>query len=365
MDRLDELLTYLERTIDTDHLDHVTNVLSDQLDYKPLDTIPLRVAYPLEEFPPYTMAETHEDMGKMMYNELRACVVQLESKDYSLPMIRTNYGVGTLPSLFGLHSRLVNNNMPWVDHLESEEQVRELISKGVPDLDAGFGKQVSLTHEFYREKLSHYPKCSQYIHVFHPDLQGPFDIAHLVYGPDIYTAVYDDDELIHSLMDLCTETYIKFMERIKTEINDEIDGKCYHWGALYGGKVVLRDDSPVNLSLDMYKEFAKQYDDRILDHFGTGSMHFCGRADQWIFEMAATPNLLSLNFGWMEKLVFGQEYLDFIMPELSKNKKSIISYTLTEKELETFDFEKYNTGINFAVNFPTKEKALAALKKYR
>ena len=68
----------------------------------------------------------------------------------------------------------------------------------------------------------------------------------------------------------------------------------------------------------MYKEFAKQYDDRILDHFGTGSMHFCGRADQWIFEMAATPNLLSLNFGWMEKLLFVQEYLDFIMPELSK-----------------------------------------------
>ncbi len=364
MEKLNKILTYLESIIDTDHLDHVEHVLQNVIDYQPQDTIPLRVSYPCPEWAPYPYPETVNDMAKMMYNELVAALPSIEAKDYGIPMIRANYGVGTFASLFGLKSRILSTNLPWVDHLENDDEVRRLIEKGIPSLENGFGKQVALTHEFYREQLAKYPKCSKYIHIYHPDLQGPFDDAHLIYGPEIYTALYDDDELISELLTLITDTYIKFMEWIKPQITDGANGNCYHWGTIYGGNIVLRDDSPVNLSSDMYQEFAKKYDDRLLAHFKTGSMHFCGRADQWIFDMIESKNLRALNFGHMEKLVFGMEYLEFLKPALQKHHMPIVGYTLLQKEMDSFDFHKFNCGINYAVAFASKHDAMEALQKY-
>ena len=46
-------------------------------------------------------------------------------------------------------------------------------------------------------------------------------------------------------------------------------------------------------------------------------MHFCGRADHWIFDMAENGNLKGLNFGYMENLIFGQEYLDFLFDKVT------------------------------------------------
>ena len=209
----------------------------------------------------------------MMYNELLASLCTFEIKDYSMAMIRANYGVGTLPSAFGAESVIAGDNMPWVKHL-SKDEIKAIIANGVPDSDAGFGKRIVETYEFYKETLSKYPKCNEVIRLFHPDFQGPLDLAHMLWGSDIYMDMYDEPELVHDLLKLVTETYIDRMKKIKPYLNDETDGFNFHWSHLYPGSIVLRNDSAVNLSNDMYKEFAMKYDDMIYDAFGKASMHF-------------------------------------------------------------------------------------------
>ena len=213
MDNLNKMLEYLENIIDVDKCSEILKEEENVLNYKPMEKINVRVLYnPCMKA--YGMQEMHESIEKMMYNELVSCVPHIQSGT-GIPMIRANYGVGTLPSLFGLSCKILNNNMPWVEHV-TKDQVKEIISKGIPNLDTGFGRRLTLTHEFYQEKLEKYPKCRDFIKIYHPDFQGPLDVAHLIYGSDIYMDMYDEPELVHELLELVTDTYIEIMKRTKS-----------------------------------------------------------------------------------------------------------------------------------------------------
>lgn len=357
MDNLHAILSYLEETIDPDHFKEAVKVCKQAMRFEPTDRLCVGVGAPIEkQFPGYSIEEIHEDMAKMLCNELCGCIAPIEAKDAGLPMIRANYGVGTLPSAFGLKSHIVNGNMPWVEHA-SKEDLQRIIEKGVPEGDAGYGKKVIETYEFYNETLAKYPKCKEVIKLYHPDFQGSLDVAHLMYGSDIYIDMYEDPDFVHALLELVTDTYIDRMKKVKTYLNDEEDGFHYHWGTLYPGRLTLRNDSAVNLSPDMYEEFVQPYDDKIMNALGKSSVHFCGRADQIVFKMAESENILGLNFGYMPNVEFGEAYLDFIAPVFTEKKIANMGYVITKEELDAMDFTKYGTGISFKVYVSTMEEA--------
>ncbi|QUH30610.1 uroporphyrinogen decarboxylase/cobalamine-independent methonine synthase family protein [Vallitalea guaymasensis] len=357
------VLQYLEDKIDMDHLDMVEKTIEDALSYKKVDFIPLSVTFPQTEFQALPYVEAFNDMESMFYNELVSCINTVCVKDYSLLVARSNYGVGTLPSLFGLKSRVVQStNLPWVDHVELNE-IKNIISKGVPDLDTGFGKRIIETYEYYREQLSHYEKCNESIKLYHPDLQGPFDVAHLMWGADIYMAMYDSPDLVHELLSLVTETYIEYMKKIKPYLNDERGNDySYHWGTLYRGKIVLRNDSAVNVSKGMYQEFIQPYDERILEEFGSGSIHFCGRADQIVVDMAYTKGNEAMNFGYMDNVQFGEEYLKLLKKPFMEKNIPIINYHLTKEEYKNYK-NSFDTGITLKTSVDTYEEAVSILRK--
>ena len=121
MKQLHELLTYLESIIDIDHYNNAIEHHKKTMRFEENGGLCIKINYPGEEFKPFPMEEIHQDMAKMMYNELIASVSTFEIKDSSLATIRANYGVGTLPSAFGAESSIVNGNMPWVKHLSKDE----------------------------------------------------------------------------------------------------------------------------------------------------------------------------------------------------------------------------------------------------
>ncbi len=353
MKELDSILQYYEDLIDIEKYHKSLERQKRCYSFEHLDRICLEAPYPCTNFKGYTMQETHDDMAKMMFNELISCHSYIEIDNNGLPMIRANYGVGTLPSEFGAKSKIVNGNMPWVDHLEHDEILR-LIDKGVPVIGKGFFQKLCDTYEFYKETLSKYPKCSEAIRLYHPDFQGPFDVAHLLYGSDIYYEMYDDPDTVHALMSVVTDTYIERMKQIKPLLNDEYDGFNMHWRNLFPGSLLIRNDTAVNISADMYNEFVKPYDERIMAEFGPSSIHFCGRADHWIFEMAKSKNIVGYNFGYMKNLVFGKEYLDFLSSEFTDKRKPIIQYSIRKEDLEILNCPKYQTGISY--HYPTRSK---------
>ncbi|MCK9479635.1 MAG: hypothetical protein M0R40_09110 [Firmicutes bacterium] len=357
MQKLIELLNYIESIIDLEHIEKTKKMLERNLSYKENHRPIFKVGYPVNEFLPFPYGEAVNDMEKMMYNELRGCLCQIENKDDGVPCIRANYGVGILPSVFGLNCRIVNNSMPWVDHIDNLDDVKKVISGGVPNFNNGLGKKVIETYEFFNEMLDKYPKCREGITMTHPDFKGPFDVAHLIVGSDLYYTVYDDPDMVFELLDLIVETYILFMRKVKHGINDEYNENCYHWGNLFGGKVLLRDDTPVNLSVDLYKEFVRPFDAKVLKAFGGGSIHYCGKAEHWVLEMAKTPNLKGLNFGTVPGLKYGQGFLKQIVPTLSEQKVPIVAYRIAKAELDEIEFNRFKNGITYAISFDTREIA--------
>ena len=68
-----------------------------------------------------------------------------------------------------------------------------------------------------------------------------------------------------------------------------------HWGILYHrGSILLRDDSAMNLSPELYREYALPYDSELLSCYG-GAVHFCGRGDHYVEELSCAEGLYGIN----------------------------------------------------------------------
>jgi hypothetical protein len=144
--------------------------------------------------------------------------------------------------------------------------------------------------EICAEVFEKYPKIKKYVKVYHPDLQGPLDICELLWGGEIFYAMYDEPELVHAMLRLVTDTYIEFIEKWfkmfppSAEMNP-------HWGMLWHrGAITLRNDSAMNLSPALYREYAMPYDGELLARYG-GAEHFCGRGDHYIELLSTLPGL--------------------------------------------------------------------------
>jgi len=165
----------------------------------------------------------------------------------------------------------------------------------------GWGRQVFETGEYFKEMLAPYPKLSEAVWIYHPDLQGPVDIAELLLGSHLLLAFYDRPDDVKALMELLTDTYVHFMKRWFELVPPRGDGRYMaHWGRFFKGGVVLRGDSLVNLSPEIYAEFVKPCDERVLAEFGGGVMHFCGRVDHCIDIMTDSEHLTAVNMSQPE-----------------------------------------------------------------
>jgi uroporphyrinogen-III decarboxylase len=107
------------------------------------------------------------------------------------------------------------------------------------------------------------------------------DIVELLWGSDLFLDVVDRPELVHALLQLVTDTYIRFMQAWEA-IVPPANGHAVHWGAMHAGRIMLRDDSAMNFSPGMFDEFIRPYDQELLQTCGEGAVHFCGRGDHYI-----------------------------------------------------------------------------------
>jgi len=304
MTELHEVLDYLEAALDPAHVESVRARSVAALRYQAVNRPPLSLFFPFDarRWQPYTYAEAFDDPAKMMVNELLksfgSAVNSAELKDDFPIAIRSNHGVGIIASLFGLNCRIVFDNMPWVDHLASVDDVRALVERGLPDLRGGLVAKVLAAHEFYQDALAGRPNCRRCIRITQPDLQGPFDIAHLIWGPDIYTAFYDEPQLVRALLDLVTEAYVGVWRLLQPTLADRASDDCvYLHGQIIKGHALIKDDSAINLRPEMYRDFVRPCDARILAAVGGGGVHFCGRADHLREHILSLEGLQCLDFG--------------------------------------------------------------------
>jgi hypothetical protein len=302
-EKLNKLLSYLDETINLEHVNTVEKMHLATIHYQEVPCLPLTVIFPVDDHQLFPYHEAFSDPEKMLYNELlwsfSSIYNSVRIKDHFPLHIRSNHGVGIIASLFGATCRIINDNMPWVDPLNGLKDLKKLILKGIPENDAGLGNQVLQTYQFFQDKLKSYPKCYQAIKLSQPDLQGPFDIAHLLMGTELFYLIYDHSDLIHELLQIITQTYIRFKQYITPWLNDQASGKdVYAHGCICGGNIIIKDDTAaVTLSENLYREFSKTYNEEILSTFSGGSIHHCGLEREWHFSQFSSAWLKGINYG--------------------------------------------------------------------
>ena len=365
---LDSLLSFIEKNINLKHLQKVEKVHLDSLTFQTVPLLPLTVIPIIDQSLLFPYAEAFQDPYKMMYNELlQTCggsvYSSIQTKDFFPLHIRSNHGIGIIPSLFGLSSKILYNNMPWVEHFDSRDEVKRIIQKGIPDLNKGLVERVIQTHHFYLDKLKNYPLCSQGIKVSQPDMQGPFDIAHLMLGTDIFYLVYENPLLLHELLELITETYIRLRKYIDKLLTDKTIGDAvYVHGAIYLGQVVIKDDTAVvNLSPEMYDEFSWQYNKKIFTEF-RGSLHSCGKMKDWLYDIIDDNNLMSINYGNPEMQNFQNIY-----KRNKGNHMSIIGWGHNQDFFfldEVFN-NNIKTGLSLSCQVKNVNEGIKCVDKYK
>jgi hypothetical protein len=229
------------------------------------------------------------DEPLMLLDQLAAVNAIVHARNQRVPNIRCNYGTGILSSLFGpelfwMPEEL--DTLPTTRALAGADPIGALLVGGEPDLDSGWGARVFATAEFFKETLAPYPKLAEVVWIYHPDLQGPVDIAELMLGEHLLLGFYDRPEEVRAVLELVTRTYIRFMKRWLALVPPREGGRfSAHWERLIPGQIMLRGDSLVNLSPEVYAEFVRPCDERILAELGGGAMHYCGKADHCLEAM--------------------------------------------------------------------------------
>lgn len=211
--------------------------------------------------------------------------------------IRANYGTGIMSSLFGAEFFMMPrelNTLPITHSFNDTDVIRRLVNEGKPNLENALGKKVYDFGEMCLEIFRNYPKIAKYVFVYHPDTQGPLDIAELLWGSEMFYSLYDDPDLVHQFLQLITDTYVDFLDRWFKMYPNRQDINV-HWNYWIKGGICLRNDSAINLSPEQYSEFGLKYDKYLFDRYDGGLLHYCGKGDHFIGIAAANTKLTGIN----------------------------------------------------------------------
>ena len=295
------LLEDIERRIDPeteeDFVDQWKNFIYD--DFKGDVFVPVRkkLSPASVNLPAVNINDALEDYDLMLRHQMQGVSAALNSTRHNLS-VRSNYGTGITTSIFGAEIFKMpykNNTLPTTYSLNDTDKITKIVERGMPDINTGFGKNVFEFGELCREVFEKYPKIKKYVTAYHPDTQGPLDTCELLWGCEMFYAMYDEPELVHDMLRLVTDTYKAVLDKWYSIFprNPEFNP---HWSNIYHrGSIVLRDDSAMNLSPELYTEFGAPYDNELLETYDGGVIHFCGRGDHYIDIIAKMPKLYGIN----------------------------------------------------------------------
>jgi len=260
-----------------------------------------KVRPPRTEWPKVGINDALEDFDLMALHQYRLCSDLLASGGGNLLQVRANYGTPIIPSLFGAKLFVMPRE---ADTLPAnwplgEDGVLRLLDHGVPDVLGALGGCALGMGAHFREIGADWPKIGQFVQIYHPDAQGPMDLCELLWGSTLFCALIEKPDRVRALLELVTQTYYEFLQAWQG-VCPFHPGCNPHWGMLVKGAIFLREDSCMNLSPGMVREFVVPHDQRLLREFGGGAVHFCGHGDHFVDLLTAMDGVSAVNISQPE-----------------------------------------------------------------
>ena len=235
-------------------------------------------------WPGVSINRAQVDLEAMVQQQYGGCSGTLAGGGGALMCVRANYGTAIIPTLFGAELFVMDEQLNTLQTASplGADAMAAMVERGIPDVEAGLGAAVMAAGRRYAQIAAQYPKIGKYVHIYHADMQGPMDLCEMLWGSEMFMDLIDRPDLVHAVLTLVTETYVRFMKAWDEIVGTHDRDWTIHWGMMQRGRIMLRTDSGMNLSPAIYDEFIRPYDERLLRELGAGAVHFCGRGSHYI-----------------------------------------------------------------------------------
>jgi len=366
--QLKELLTYLDGNLDERRISNAEKLHCDSLNYQQVGRLPVIAAYPYPQdakFQPFPHGEIFDNPEKMLFNQL---VSAFDSSVYlscelgdDLPItVRADFGCVLIASMFGAQVEQVEDNPPWIRHGEEKISYEQIIQTPVSDFSKGLIAKVAGRYKFYIDVLKDYPRLLSLTNIVLPDLQGPFDNLELLRGSDIFLDMYSQRELFLKAMAVMTDAQIGLAKYFSQFVSNRIEGFSFQHGFALKGGILIRNDTSIMISPQMYDELVAPFDEKILKTFG-GGIHSCGNVNNIVSYFVSLESAQCFDFGQSEL-----NDVKSVYRVASKKKVGLTRITVSEEDIiGGHILRQYPTGISLIFRADSFEHAKKVLAGYR
>ncbi len=243
-----------------------------------------------ERITEYDLQQIFTDKTKMLCREARGACATGNGRSDSVPSIRANLGTGIMLACLGLEQETFPDKMPWLHERLTKAQISKLTPDDIKQRGS-FARGMEMMR-YFKETIG------DSLPIFAMDTQGPFDLAHLMMGDDIFLELYDDPPFIHHLMGICLEIGIRTHRWMKDAIGEPMTAH-HHSNSIYSDSFGIRicEDTTALLGNEQIREFAIPYSKRLAREFGNAWVHYCGYNEFLTDAILEQPEFKALNFG--------------------------------------------------------------------
>jgi hypothetical protein len=237
-----------------------------------------------------TWEERLADPDAMLEAQLAELEPHLRMEDDRVSSVRVEFGTAQVAAAFGCSIFQPVNNLPCAgSHVLSS--ANDAFKLQQPDINAGWYARAWDWMARWKERLPAWVRLGL------PDIQSPFNSAHLIRGNDILTDFYDEPAAVDRLLDVVTDFMLAVVDKAWSVIGRD-DGWFPDWGGLWKGRARISNCSMHMISPAFYRAHVLPRDARFLEAVGGGRVHYCGSWPEVIREYHGLPGLTGLDFDW-------------------------------------------------------------------
>jgi hypothetical protein len=260
---------------------------------------PSLILIPVGSAPLYDTTEyiaRFRDPAKMWKAEIDRAQPITDWPTDGIATVRPNLGTIFVPALVGQRYLVRDGQMPWVVGGLSREAIRAV--RGAPIAKADV---MQLAEKFYHIHATSDQVC---VAAYHPDTQGVFDVAHLLYGDDIFLDLMDPDgqAWIDELMEISLDLVVRTTRQIKRLLGESdttmIHGHATPQGVCFSDAGIrISEDTATLLSPGTIERFVLPMIEKATSPFGRAFIHYCGRHTAFFDMLCRMPCVCAIDLG--------------------------------------------------------------------
>ena len=278
----------------------------------------------------YNPRQRFYDKRKMLFEQLWGMVSTARSESDAQPSASVDLGAGFAPSILGLEQLVFEDKDPWLQERLSKEQISAIDSQDLGDVSRkGLMPRALDYFAYFQQKL---PNATS-VCIYPDTLWGPFSLAHLIRGDDLFMDLHDDPPFVHHLMEVATSLYVECARLLKQALGEPADCACQGGFYLSSSGVWSNEDTAVLVSRAQAEEFVFPYLRKAYAPFGGTVIHFCGRADHLLEPLLDIPEIKGINLGEPEAQQISYEQI----MEMVLDKGKVYYGSWPRQEGETTD----------------------------